>query len=546
MSLLRSVVASAFILLAAAGSAVAENRIALVIGNSAYQAVNALPNPANDASAVSKLLADANFEVISASDLNLDEMRRTIRDFSAKVAEKGENTVALVYYAGHGLQVDGENFLVPVDARIARASDVAIETMRLADIMTTLASTPSRTRIVILDACRNNPFSAVNAGGKGLAIVDAPAGSIVAYATAPGSEALDGRGRHSPYTAAFVKIARQPDLPIEQMFKRVRLLVHEATDSQQTPWESSSLTGDFAFFRSGEPATAEAPAQAPVQVASWREEIRTRSPQQAYDLVVMEDSVEAYEEYILFYPTHPLAERCRRLLARKAEALAWRHAILLNTPQAYANYLDKFPGGNYIKTALRLKERPRVRAMDAVIAPKVVVAPKPLRVTLPAQNGGQKIITGVATNTPNGTINNASKPLSPVTKDAAKPTLKDTIKTTIVPPLQPNTQIKTAPVPGLQKEEVGKIRPGKLTATNPQTNAANPENVNVNPNAATVNKPLIKTAPIKPKVIEAQPPAQITRKPVQIQSNQLQQNNQVQQSDQLRRQSGPSSLNFRR
>ena len=154
-----------------------------------------------------------------------------------------------MFYAGHGLQVDGENFLVPIDARIERESDVAIETMRLADVMNALAAVPSKIRIVMLDACRNNPFEALSkSGGSGLAIVDAPSGSIVAYATAPGAEAADGAGRNSPYTAAFLKVVKQPELQIEQLFKRIRLLVNDTTDGKQVPWESSSLTSDFWFF----------------------------------------------------------------------------------------------------------------------------------------------------------------------------------------------------------------------------------------------------------------------------------------------------------
>ncbi|RAI32901.1 caspase family protein, partial [Rhodoplanes serenus] len=257
----------------ALGSAAAEPRMALVIGNSAYQTVTELPNPANDAKAVAELLAAAGFEVTTAPDLGQAEMRRAIGDFSARVAEKGADTVALVFYAGHGLQVDGENFLVPVDARITRESDVPLQTVRLADVMNALAAVPSRTRIVILDACRNNPFSEINkVVGRGLAIVDAPSGSIVSYSTAPGSEAEDGEGTNSPYTQALLGVAREPGMPIEQAFKRVRYAVHQATSGRQTPWESSSLTADFVFFPGASAATtpsvAATPAGVPVRMMS--------------------------------------------------------------------------------------------------------------------------------------------------------------------------------------------------------------------------------------------------------------------------------------
>src|SRR5262249_25462730 len=150
-----------------------ETRIALVIGNSAYKTVTVLPNPANDAKLFTDFLKAAQFEVIDAPNLSQSELRRTIREFSSLVTQKGPDTVALIYYAGHGLQVEGENYLLPVDADIKSEADVAIEAVRLNDLMTALAWTTSKTRIVILDACRNNPFSDINrTTGRGLAIVD--------------------------------------------------------------------------------------------------------------------------------------------------------------------------------------------------------------------------------------------------------------------------------------------------------------------------------------------------------------------------------------
>src|SRR5262249_4144641 len=142
----------------------------------------------------------------------------------------------------------GENYLVPVDAAIASPTDLESKSIRLVDVMATLDSIPSQIRIVVLDACRNNPFPTINDAGRGLAIVDAPDDSIVSYSTAPGAEAQDGAGGHSPYTQAFLEIAREPNVPIEQLFKRVRVEVNHTTDGQQTPWESSSLTSDFTFF----------------------------------------------------------------------------------------------------------------------------------------------------------------------------------------------------------------------------------------------------------------------------------------------------------
>ena len=175
----------------------------------------------------------------------------------------------MVYYAGHGVQLAGENYLVPVDAKISSPNDLVSNSVRLVDVMATLESIPSRLRIVLLDACRNNPFPEINDAGRGLAIVDAPNGSIVGYSTAPGTEALDGSNGHSPYVSAFLKEAQVPNVPIEQLFKRVRLEVNNTTDGKQTPWESSSLTSDFTFFGDTAVAAMRAPVKGPVvQMAS--------------------------------------------------------------------------------------------------------------------------------------------------------------------------------------------------------------------------------------------------------------------------------------
>src|SRR4051812_32526407 len=155
---LLNVIIPATILLGAS-PAFAESRLALVIGQSAYRSVPALPNPANDARAVTQMLTDSGFEVSTASNLSQSELRQQVSAFAGKVAAKGADTVALVFYAGHGLQIDGENYyLVPVDVDPKREADIPIQAVRLNDILNTLTSVPSKMRILMLDACRNNPF----------------------------------------------------------------------------------------------------------------------------------------------------------------------------------------------------------------------------------------------------------------------------------------------------------------------------------------------------------------------------------------------------
>ncbi|MFL9827158.1 caspase domain-containing protein [Rhodoplanes sp. SY1] len=381
------------------GAAQAEPRLALVIGNSAYQAVTELPNPANDAKAMSDLLASAGFEVTTAPDLGQAEMRKAVGDFAAKVAQKGPDAVSLVFYAGHGLQVDGENFLVPVDARIGREADVPLHTVRLADVMNALAAVPSRTRIVILDACRNNPFSEINkVVGRGLAIVDAPAGSIVSYSTAPGSEAEDGEGSNSPYTRALLSVAKEPGVPIEQAFKRVRYAVHQETSGRQTPWESSSLTADFAFFpgvATSAPVVAATDTKAKGgatgatgtkvaavttggrtslrTVESWRNELKPLRQPDAFERVIAEDTVEAYQAYLQLFSAAPYQTRVRDIVERRKVMIAWYTAVTVNTTASYELFLAQYPGSDLMLTAQRLLSRAGNRQI--AIATPVAVAP---------------------------------------------------------------------------------------------------------------------------------------------------------------------------
>ena len=361
-----------------------EQRVALVIGNSNYQNVGQLPNPAGDAKAVAQLLNDAGFEVISATDLDHNQMIQVIQDFSGKVAGHGPNTVAMVYYAGHGVQLAGENYLVPVDARISSEPDLVNGSVRLVDVMATLEAIPSRMRIVILDACRNNPFPSLNDAGRGLAIVDAPNGSIVGYSTAPGTEALDGAGDHSPYARPFLRLAHQKNLPIEQLFKRVRLEVNNETNGQQTPWESSSLTSDFYFFGDTAVAATRAPAQA--QPASYAaDNLPSRAARQAYDYVLAENSVENYQEYIRLYPHDPLCDRIRALLAGLVQATAWHNAVLANSPVAYKSFYDKFSNSPYAQAALKLEAQPK---MIPLSQPKQFLAPASIKLGgIGPQNG---------------------------------------------------------------------------------------------------------------------------------------------------------------
>ena len=395
-------------LLLGSQSAFAENRLALVIGQSAYRSVPALPNPANDARAVTQMLTDSGFEVSTAADLSQGQMREAVSDFAGKVAAKGADTVALVFYAGHGLQIDGENFLVPVDIDPKREADIPIQAVRLNDILNTLTSVPSKMRILMLDACRNNPFPELKTAGGGLAIVDAKVGApgtFLSFSTSPGAVAEDGSGSNSPYTNALLAAGKEQNIPIEETFKRVRLAVNKVTDGRQTPWDSSSLTEDFRF--SGTSVAGPKPAAAPKKsVAEWTRDLNGKPVEAANELIVADGTDEAYEAFAGLYPQTTLGRLARDWLVRHRRMVAWNDAVLLNTASGYRSFLEKFPDSDLSATArkleLRLRNRPEltpaVAAANAAVPQNVALAgptcpcnlqtpaqPQPLKINAPVR-----------------------------------------------------------------------------------------------------------------------------------------------------------------
>lgn len=223
-----------------------EKKYALIIGNAAY-AESPLRNPANDAQIVANELKSLGFDVVAYINLDKAKMKEAIRSLEAKIRDhKG---VALFYYAGHGLQYNGVNYLVPVGAKIEREYDIEDECVKADVVLNMLEINENPMNIVILDACRNNPYSkGTRSMDRGLAQPDnAPKGSIIAFATAPGKTASDGDGQNGLYTQELVKAMRRPGISVEQVFKEVRINVIKLSNSNQTPWENSSLLGDFYF-----------------------------------------------------------------------------------------------------------------------------------------------------------------------------------------------------------------------------------------------------------------------------------------------------------
>lgn len=219
-------------------------RIALVVGNAAYK-THPLKNPRNDADDMSQTLKGANFTVIDLRDATLSQMRYAVRQFGDKLLE---NDIGLVYYSGHGVEVKGRNYFIPVNADIEREDEIADQGLDVSLILEKMTTAGKGVNILVVDACRDDPFGrSFRSASKGLVTMDAPRGTIIAYSTSPGRVASDGEGRNSPYTRALVKAMQTPNRPIEQVFKEVRRAVQEETKNQQTPWENTSLSGDFYF-----------------------------------------------------------------------------------------------------------------------------------------------------------------------------------------------------------------------------------------------------------------------------------------------------------
>jgi polyhydroxyalkanoate synthesis regulator phasin len=260
----------------------ADSRVALIIGNSNYANANKLANPANDAADMADHLKKLGFNVFLGLDLNKAGFDAKIRDFSAALEESG---TAILFYAGHGLQVGGQNYLVPVDAKLARERDLEFEAVKLDFIMKQMElGREDKTNIVFLDACRDNPLSrslARNMGtrstavGQGLAQVDAGVGTFVAYSTQPGNVALDGSGRNSPFTASLAKRMLEPGRNLTSVMIDVRKDVIASTGGKQVPWDHSALTGEFYFDPKAAPAEGDGTSQ--MRVKELEDQLKSKA-----------------------------------------------------------------------------------------------------------------------------------------------------------------------------------------------------------------------------------------------------------------------------
>jgi hypothetical protein len=292
----------------------AESRVALVIGNSEYRHGGSLRNPVNDAADIAQRLRALGFDVTLRTNLSQREFNRALTEFGEKVSPGG---TALFFYAGHGIQSRGSNFLIPVDAQIRQEQSIRSESVNVDQVLDQL--TGAQVGLVILDACRNSPFERAirSTTGTGLAQIDAPKGTLISYATAPGRVAEDGVGqRNSPYTAALLKALEQPERPVEDVLKEVRRTVTQVTANRQLPWESSSLTGDF-YFRRITPASPPASVAVPAPPSGPGVELTVELA--FWDAIKNSTAGADYAEYLRQYPQGRFAGLARSRLARLSE-----------------------------------------------------------------------------------------------------------------------------------------------------------------------------------------------------------------------------------
>jgi hypothetical protein len=350
-----------------------EPRIALVIGNSAYPEVP-LRNPVNDVRAMAKILRELGFTVLAHENATKRTMERAVLEFGQRLAGGG---VGFFYYAGHGLQVRGRNYLVPVDADIDSEATTRIAAVDVELLLEQMADAKNRVNVVILDACRNNPFERrLRGASRGLAAVDAAQGTLIAYATAPGSVAADGEGANGLYTEELLQALRVPGLKIEEVFKRVRVGVTSRSKGAQTPWESSSLTGDLVVNVTVNVTAAPAPGPTAAPAST--------TDREALFWVSIKDGSDpaAFEAYLKQYPEGTFAPLARQRLAGRVEKSVapspaafdgtWAVAIDCPAHGRAAGYMLKFFG--HVKDGVLLAQhgvegRPNSLTLSGKIQP---------------------------------------------------------------------------------------------------------------------------------------------------------------------------------
>jgi hypothetical protein len=316
--------------------ALAETRLALIIGNSAYRHSGELDNPRHDAQLIASVLRRAGFETTVRLDAERKAMKEAFRAYADRIRAAGKDAVGFFYYAGHGTQVKGVNYLIPVDANIEDEAQVESEAISASGLLAQLEGAGNRMNIVILDSCRNNPFKrGYRAQVRGLAPMHAPASTLIGYSTQPGNVALDGGDGYSPYAIALHRAIRAPGQTLEQTFKRARLEVNQATDGRQIPWEESSLFGDFYFFPKARTANITPAGGDILAVAEeaklWKDIRQSRDP-------------DSFRSYLGKHPDGTFALLAKDRLTYLAELAAAKPVAEARSTEVGVYFFDDFDG----------------------------------------------------------------------------------------------------------------------------------------------------------------------------------------------------------
>ncbi len=355
----------------------ADKRIALVIGNGAYTSAPPLKNPPNDARDMAATLKALGFDVTNGINVKQRDMKRLIREFGQKLKAGGSG---LFYYAGHGVQSRGRNYLIPIDADIQSEAEVEDSGVDAGLVLHYMDDAQNGLNIVILDACRNNPFArSFRSAGEGLAQVDAPTGTLIAYATAPGRVASDGAGQNGLYTSELLKQMRVPGVSLTDVFMRVRAEVMKQTGSKQVPWEASSLVGSFFFAGSANSGGAGNESNQPAAV---------KIDPSAFELTYWEtiknsQNADDYKAYLEKYPagqftslaknritslqpeSKPTERSSPGISGAQTELTFWDSVKNSTSADDYRAYLRKYPNGEFADLA-----KSRLKPLEAAQAEK--------------------------------------------------------------------------------------------------------------------------------------------------------------------------------
>lgn len=347
---LRQLCAAAVLLLLGLTPALAEKRVALVIGNSAYSNATALANPRNDARALAEKLTAMQFTVMLHEDLDGQSFRVALGEFSEEALH---SDIAMVFYAGHGIEMAGQNYLIPVDARMRSESTAQYETIPLEQVLDAVRGA-KKLGMVLLDACRDNPFNTTmqrkdgtRAVKRGLSPVpvDGERGLLISFAAEAGSTADDGDTKHSPYTEALLETIDQPGMEINRLFRSVRAKVREKSGGRQVPIEYAQLPDQDIYL------VASAVAPAPVPVPVPQPAPAAEDPLLIYIQASGRRDVAALEDFIRRYPDHMRVPDAQRLVAQLKEDAIWAAAQTANTAEAYEAYLAAYPQGSHVARA---------------------------------------------------------------------------------------------------------------------------------------------------------------------------------------------------